>query len=354
MKNKLHFWLIIGCLVFLAACSSDDDYQIITPKFDILRSDNIDLSGEGGMATVEFTSEGVEVKASVNVDWCRIEEVAANKVTLSVDANEDLASRSAIVSLTDGETTRQVAILQTGAIWIYDRDETTLYVDETAKDVIVKMSGTFPFELSIPQSVSGWLSGAVTKEGFKLKVKENITGARRTASFKVKMKDRIVEYTVVQYVVDDLMGTWGGQMLMAAPDLEIDETTVNLTGSQILKIGKNNYYILLPLRDLGDNIALELIATYRNGKFTVTAPQQQGIMLSGSLFGSIIIASPQGMYLQGDIVLSPEIRKGVITYSYDDEFYLLLGFFGDKEPTVNNYKRLAIEFPELSLQKSLK
>ncbi len=347
MKNKLHFWLIIGCLVFLSACSSDDDHQIIIPKFDILRSDNIDLPAEGGTTTVEFTSEGVSVEASVNVEWCRVEEITANKVMFSVDTNEGLASRSAIVSLTDGETTRQLAILQTGAVWIYDRDETTIYVNETANDVIVKMSGTFPFELFIPQSASDWLSGTVTEEGFKLKVKENTTGARRTASFKVRMEDRVAEYTVVQYVIDDLMGAWSGNMFMG-------DTKIDITGSRISKLADNNYWISIPLRELADNMSLDLVATYQKGKFILATPQQQNIILGPGMFGSIIITSPEGLYLQGEIVLSPEVQKGVVTYSYGSANHLLLGFFGDREPSPSNFTGQGIEFPALSLQKSLK
>lgn len=354
MKNKAYFGLAISCLMFLSACSNDDNHRIITPKFDIVRSEGIDLSAEGGTTTIEFTSEsGVSVEAGVDAKWCRIEEVADGTVTVLVDPNEDIASRSAVVNLTDGETSRKVAILQTGAIWIYDRDETTIYVNEAGGDVMVNMSSSFPFKLSVPGSASDWLSGTVTDDGFKLKVQKNTTGNRRTASLTVKMNGRTAEYTVVQFVVDDLLGAWDGEILS-----DIKPVAAKLTGAKISKTGEGNYQISLPLADLsellGEDTSLELTATYLNGKFAITSPQKQNISLGEGMFGSIIIASPEGLALNGNIYLSSEVRKGVITYTYSSTGYFCLGFFDSETPSQNGYTGNAIGFSKLSLQKSLK
>lgn len=355
MKNIVSFCFVIGCLMFLVGCSEDDNHQTIVPKFDVVQSSNIDLTAEGGVATVEFTSEGVSVEASVDVDWCQIEETTPNKVTLSVGVNEGYTSRSAVVTLTDGETTRQVTILQSGAVWIYDRDDTTIYVNENRNDVIVKMTGTFPFEISIPSSASTWVTGVLTTDGFKLKVQKNTTGKRRTASFTVKMKDRVAEYTVIQYEIDDLLGSWGGEMVMSAPEIGISDTKVKLSGSSITKTDEDNQYLIsIPLKRLGNDVSLNLIATYKNGNFTVKTPQNQDYMLEDVLYSSIILASDEGLALEGNIVLTSNAQKGVVTYSYVSTNYFCMGFFTGKTPGVNNYSGYSIRFPEISFQKSLK
>lgn len=351
MKYNVYFCLITCCLMFLTGCSEDGNYQTVVSRFDIVQSDNIDLPAEGGVATVEFAAEGVTVKAEVDADWCRIEETTANKVTVSVDVNEGYTSRSATLVLTDGETIRQVAILQSGAVWIYDREETTIYVNEVLNNVIVKMSGTFPLELSIPKEVAGWLTGSLTDEGIKLRVQKNTTGQRRTASFTVRMKDRTAEYTVVQYVVDDLLGTWTGDMLMSGIG---DDTTLQLSGSSITKTDVDDQYLLsLPVGALEKGASLDLTATYKDGKFTIKTPQNQEIMIEG-LYSSIISGSADGLALEGNIVLTPTTHKGVVTYTYNTGFYLCLGFFTGRIPTVQNYSGNIVVFPKLSIRKSLK
>lgn len=351
MKYNIYFCLIACCLMFLIGCSEDDNHQTVVSRFDIVQSDNIDLPAEGGVATVEFVAEGVTVKAEVDADWCRIEETTANKVTVSVDVNEGYTSRSAALVLTDGETTRQVAILQSGAVWIYDREESTIYVNEALNNVVVKMSGTFPFELSIPKGVAGWLTGSLTDEGIKLRVEKNTTGQRRTASFTVKMKDRTAEYTVVQYVVDDLLGAWTGETLMSGIG---DDTTLQLAGSSITKTDVDNQYLIsLPVDALGKGASLELTATYKDGNFTVKTPQNQDIMIEG-LYSSIIVGSASGLVLDGNIVLASTTHNGVVTYTYNSGFYLCLGFFTGRTPTTQNFSGNVVVFPKLSIQKSLK
>lgn len=340
-------------MLFIVGCSDNDDYQTIVPKFTIAKSDNIDLSAKGGVATVEFISEGTEVNVTVNADWCKIKDLTNNKVTLTVDVNADILSRSALVVLTDGETTQQVSILQTGAVWIYDRDQTTIYVKDTPGDVFVEMTATFPIEM--PESISDWITGESTDNGFKLTVQENATGERRSSSFAVKMGGREVEYTVVQYAVKDLLGAWGGKMQMVAPDLGVNNAIVQLEGTVISEGEIDGQYLIhIPLDDLGKGLGLDLVATYQGGKFIVTTPQQQDIILSRVYYGSAIAKTLDGRIgLNADIALVPSIEKGVVTLSYESNIYFIVGFFVTPVPAGNSFTGMSIDFPAISMQKSI-
>lgn len=351
IKNIYTLCLALCSLLVVAACSEEDnDHLIPTPKFEITRSTNIDLSAKGGEATVEFISEAAEIKASVDADWCRIKEITDNKVTVTVDVNAEYPSRTAAIILSDGETNRKVSVLQQGAVWIYDQNETTLFVRDIAGDVFVETSGTFPIELDIPEAAGQWIAGELTDTGFKLSVKENTTDNRRTASFKAKMNSREVEYMVIQCSVADYVSTWSGEAQIIGEDFGISGL-FSLAGTTIEKSEtEGEYLITVPMYMLAKGITMELTAVYNKGKFIVTTPIAQPISMSG-LYGYVIAANQDGdLFLSKDIALVPSIKNGVVTLSYDDAgLYFVIGFFQG-----SSYQGYPILFPAFTMQKSLK
>lgn len=353
IKNIYILCLALCSLLVVAACSEEDnDHLIPTPKFEITQSTNIDLSAKGGEATVEFISEGAEIKASVDADWCRIKETTNNKVTVTVDVNPEYPSRTAAIILSDGQTSRKVAVLQQGAVWIYDQNETRLFVRDIAGDVFVETSGTFPVELDIPEATKQWITGELTDTGFKLTVQENTTDSRRTASFKAKMNNREVEYTVIQCSVADYVGAWSGKTQVIGEDFDISGL-FSLAGTTIEKSRtEGEYLITVPLEMLGDGITMELTAVYDKGKFVVTTPLRQPINLNGGALNGYVIAADQdgGLYLDADIALVPSIKNGVVTLSYDDAgLYFVIGFFQG-----SSFQGYPILFPTFAMQKFLR
>ena len=80
IKNIYALCLALCGLAIAAACSDEEnDHLIPTPKFEIIQSTNIDLSAKGGEAIIEFISEGTEIKASVDANWCRIKRLRIRK-----------------------------------------------------------------------------------------------------------------------------------------------------------------------------------------------------------------------------------------------------------------------------------
>lgn len=352
IKNIYTLCLALCSLLVVVACSEEDnDHLIPTPKFEITQSTNIDLSAKGGEATVEFISEGAEIKASVDAGWCRIKEITGNKVIVTVDVNAGYPSRTAAIILSDGQTNRKVAILQQGAVWIYNQNETTLFVRDIAGDVFVETSGTFPIEIDIPEAAKQWITGEMTDTGFKLSVQENTTNSRRTVSFKAKMNNREVEYTVIQCCVADYVGTWEGKTQVIGEDFGISGL-FSLAGTTIEKSEtEGEYLITVPLDMLSDGMTMGLTAVYDEGAFVVTTPLPQDIGIGGGVNGSVIAASQDGdLYLKATIALVPSIKNGVVTLTYDDAgLFFVIGFFKG-----SSYQGHPILFPVFTMQKSLK
>ena len=351
IKNIYALCLALCGLAIAAACSDEEnDHLIPTPKFEIIQSTNIDLSAKGGEATIEFISEGAEIKASVDANWCRIKEITDKKVTVTVDVNAGYPSRTAAIILSDGQTNRKVAVLQQGAVWIYNQNETKLFVRDIAGDVFVETSGTFPIELDIPESAKQWIAGEVTDTGFKLSVQENTTDSRRTATFKPKMNNREVEYTVIQCSVTDYMGRWNGETQVIGEDFGISGL-FSLAGTTVEESKtEGEYLITVPMDMLAEGLTMELTAVYDKGEFVVTTPLAQPISTSG--MSGYLIAADQGggLYLSADIALVPSIKNGVVTLTYDDAgLFFVIGFFKG-----SSYQGYPILFPTFTMQKSLK
>ena len=335
MKNILNLYLIIFCLFFVAGCSSDDDAA--TVKLTIIKSD-LDMKASGGTGTVEFAATGT-VTATVNADWCQVIEVADHKVSISVDANTGYPGRSAQIVLTDGVSTQQATILQEGAIWKYNRDATYFTLTDAAEEVPVEMSSNLPIQVSIPADASQWLSYEMTSDGF----------------VKVTTGIREIEYALLQYDIDDLLGQWTGVVKVVATAFGINQVLSLEENTQIVKNpGGNGYIFQLPMtRLLGATIVLAV--TYQDGALVITTPQQQNYALSdgqgGVMYGSIITKTDDGLYLQGKIILSPVLMNdGQVALAYITDAYMSMGLFKGRVPSTANYAGLSIDFPAILMQ----
>lgn len=262
MKNILNLYLIIFCLFFVAGCSLDDDAA--TVKLTIIKSD-LDMKASGGTGTVEFAATGT-VTATVNADWCQVIEVADRKVSISVDANTGYPGRSAQIVLTDGVSTQQATILQEGAIWKYNRDATYFTLTDAAEEVPVEMSSNLPIQVSIPADASQWLSYEMTSDGFKFIAKENLTGKIRSAIVKVTTGIREIEYALLQYDIDDLLGQWTGVVKVVATAFGINQVLSLEENTQIVKNpGGNGYIFQLPMTRLFVIITIFVVTAVSNG-----------------------------------------------------------------------------------------
>ena len=114
--------------------------------------------------------------------------------------------------------------------------------------------------------------------------------------------------------------------------------------------GDGTYLIQLPMLNLLGAV-LKMTATYRNGAFVITTPQQQAYQISAG-YGSIIAKSDDGLYLQASILIAPTLlSNGRIGLVYGSDVYPILGLFKNRVPTANNYTGYSIDFPVLLMQK---
>lgn len=339
------------CTIFAAGCSSDDDDSSV--KLTIVNTD-LEIEANGGVGTVEYLAIGT-VTATVNVDWCQVTEVSGTKVTVSVDANTGYPGRSAQLLLTDGTTTQQVTILQEGAIWKYNKNATYLNLTDAGGDIPVDMSSNLPIEISIPANVSQWLSYEMTGNGFKFVVKENSTGHIRGAIIKVTTGVREVEYALLQYDEDDLLGEWTGAVQVVSSYFQLNTVAGFEENTQIVKNADGSgYQLQLVLNKILDT-TLVLDAIYEDGALVVDIPQMQNLGIydenKNVLYASMIAGDNDGLYIKAKVYLAPVLLEdGQIALAYATDTYWVLGFFKDRVPSNSNFTGYTVNFPVILMQ----
>lgn len=118
--KKLSYLIIILLGLFTAGCDSDDTDGLL--EFYILKSD-VCFTAAGGDGTIDIAAPGAFTTSST-ADWCTVTS-AGSQLKVSVSANPELTSRTALVKITCAGETLSVPVTQAGSILILEASELT-------------------------------------------------------------------------------------------------------------------------------------------------------------------------------------------------------------------------------------
>ena len=167
----------------MTAC--DQGEPLVIPQLDIVES-TVDFEAIGGKGFITLASLGEKVNASSSTEWCSIQNVTGNKITFNVTENAEITTRTAIIRVTAGAITKQVAITQIGLVAQYERKDFYSYPDNVAFTEPIKFTSSLPIAVTIDND---WLSYTETEEGFQFKAEENTSGKARMGKDTVKSGD---------------------------------------------------------------------------------------------------------------------------------------------------------------------
>lgn len=206
MKKVINIFLFILCFTVIS-CHDDDT---IPSDLIIIKSD-LNLKAIGGEASIQIQATG-EVKATSDVKWCQVTEVTTEAVKLSVLENRDYPGRTAQIIITNGNQTKQVTLIQEGAIFTYNKSEQIQSTDNKAAILPIKLSSSFPIQVTIPEQNKNWLSfnPATDGNGGSFIVTANNTGKARGSDVKITSGERTLTYQVLQYDAENFVGDWKG------------------------------------------------------------------------------------------------------------------------------------------------
>ena len=113
---------ILLCVLCLSAIGCSDDKDTADVALKAIRSD-VKFSANGGTGTIEL-SGGKQVSATSDVAWCKVASVSDQEVSLVVEANLSISSRTTMVVIQSGEDILQVPVTQLGDTFICDVEGT--------------------------------------------------------------------------------------------------------------------------------------------------------------------------------------------------------------------------------------
>ncbi len=219
----------------MTAC--DQGEPLVIPQLDIVES-TVDFEAIGGKGFITLASLGEKVNASSSTEWCSIQNVTGNKITFNVTENAEITTRTAIIRVTAGAITKQVAITQIGLVAQYERKDFYSYPDNVAFTEPIKFTSSLPIAVTIDND---WLSYTETEEGFQFKAEENTSGKARMGKATVKSGDISIDYCFLQYGIEGLCKEWDATYsdgeAMATDKFTITQTEGNALNISIAELG---------------------------------------------------------------------------------------------------------------------
>lgn len=283
MKKVINIFLFVLCITAIS-CNDDDS---VTPDLSIIYTDT-NLKAIGGEASIQIQAIG-EVKATSDVEWCKVTVVTTEIVKLSVDENKDYPGRSAQIIITNGNQTKEVTLIQEGAILIYDKYEQVQSTNNKAAVLPIKLSSSFPIQVIIPEKNQSWLSFTPSTDGGNFIVSENNTGEARGSDVIVTAGERTLTYQIMQYDAQNFIGDWKGTYVSQGKQISLPEVSISAPD-------ENGLYTISGLykTSLYD---YKIQANYQNNMFNVSAGQAVGSNFSSGLPLSVYFCIVDGMGL---------------------------------------------------------
>lgn len=112
--NKLYSILVLTLCFFIAGCSDDDSNKASDATLKVIRA-NVEYTYEGGAGEI-LVSALTAYTATSGEAWCKV-AVSGDKVTVTVDKNTALTSRTSLVTLQSGNEKAEVRVTQLGDVF---------------------------------------------------------------------------------------------------------------------------------------------------------------------------------------------------------------------------------------------
>jgi len=203
-----------GITAALVSCS-DDDLQGYVPQTDTIRIVQNDLlfTAEGSSATVVVEADAA-VSAQADKPWCTV-AVSGTTVTVTVADNPGFDGRTALLTITAGEASRQLPVQQQGMVLDIPLPVSGYYAPTEGTTLTATIQHSLPLAVSSPDP---WLHPTLDGNTLRVAVDSNQGGhiRRGTVAFDCSGLTDTLHVAQFDMTADILgsyymMGYFGGQ-----------------------------------------------------------------------------------------------------------------------------------------------
>jgi endoglucanase len=185
MKKFRSAWAVVLCLTTFCFISCSKEDPIPDPEL-VISVEQISFSNAGETKSFHIKAN-TSWQVSSNQTWCTLAPASGVAGTIKVDAiaakNETATSRTAIITATAGELSKQITITQEAAI-LLTLAQTEYVVDMDGKEIIVSVQSSGAYAVEI---VGNWITSiagsGTTNPKFKIDVNPGLVSRSGTITF---------------------------------------------------------------------------------------------------------------------------------------------------------------------------
>ena len=205
--------LCCGVTAVLTACG-DDDLTGYVPEGNAIHIVQNDLlfTAEGSSASVVVDAGG-EITAKVNADWCTA-AVSGYVVTVTTQPNSSFEGRTAVLTISAGQATRQLPVQQQGMVLDLPLVTNGHYSPNEGDVYTTTLNHSLPVTVTSPQS---WIHPEMDGNTLRVTVDSNVGGhiRRGLVAFEcggIADTLRLAQFDMMDDVVGSyyMMGYYGG------------------------------------------------------------------------------------------------------------------------------------------------
>ena len=203
MKKLLYIFAALVAVAAIASCNKENP-QPSVKKLTVVSSD-LNFNSSGGSGTIVVEADGA-VSASSEKPWATT-SVSGNTITVNVGPWDKLESRSSKITVTCGNESADVVLLQRG---------TTLELDGLSIVDPVYLNGsseTYSFSYSSPsqlsaEAVNSWIGVQVSGDQIVITPETNPDKAVRRGSVRLTYGSVTVTIPIAQYPIFENTADW--------------------------------------------------------------------------------------------------------------------------------------------------
>lgn len=186
MKKIINILMLLMCVCFVS-CDDDSD---ATVELKVLERE-MDVTPAGGTLTATLSVEGDAVVSDQS--WCAA-SISGNIVTVTLEPNEKLEGRTAMITVSKGKQSVSFAVTQPGNLFP-DAGEEAIKFDAHGGTKEVKLYHGMPFTAECDAS---WLTVKVEGSNLVLTAQNNYTLNTQKATVRLTSADLLTELEIEQ------------------------------------------------------------------------------------------------------------------------------------------------------------
>ena len=207
MKKNILYLIIAGCCLLTAACN-DEDTQYIPPVKLQLSTSAVEFKSTGGEGTIEVGNADQQLQVSSNAEWCTINGCNNGVVNFTVDENTGMETRTAVISLTMGESSAKVGITQMGLITSYEQESFFSFGENKGFKQFIRFESELPVTVKIGDEAASWLSYEEVAGGYNIIGTDNTESLERIGKLILESGNMVKEYQFMQFSKDSYNRAW--------------------------------------------------------------------------------------------------------------------------------------------------